>query len=66
MKMFIDSSFKMVDLNDDGIIAADEYRYNCVTKFAIDDIEVIDDAFDNLLSVSFLICCAKPKKHPTW
>jgi len=50
MKMFIDSNFKMVDLNDDGIIAAEEYRYNCVTKFAIDDVEVIDEAFDNLLS----------------
>lgn len=52
MKMFIDSNFKMVDLNDDGIIAADEYRYNCVTKFALDDVETIDEAFDNLLSVS--------------
>lgn len=52
MKMFIDSNFKMVDLNDDGVIGADEYRFNCVTKFAVDDIDVIDDAFDNLLSVS--------------
>lgn len=51
MKMFIDSNFKMVDLNDDGIIAADEYRFNCITKFAIDDIEVVDEAFNNLLSV---------------
>lgn len=52
MKMFIDSNFKMVDLNDDGVIGADEYRFNCVTKFAVDDIDIIDDAFDNLLSVS--------------
>ncbi|KAF5280831.1 hypothetical protein FQR65_LT14938 [Abscondita terminalis] len=51
MKMFIDSSFKMVDMNDDGIIDADEYRYSCVTKFPIDEIEVVDEAFDNLLSV---------------
>lgn len=50
MKMFIDSNFKMIDMNDDGIIAADEYRYNCVTKFAIDDIEAVDEAFDNLLN----------------
>ncbi|GLV34536.1 Sarcoplasmic calcium-binding protein 1 [Carabus blaptoides fortunei] len=50
MKMFIDSNFKMVDLNDDGVIGADEYRFNCVTKFAVDDVDVIDDAFDNLLS----------------
>lgn len=56
MKMFIDSNFKMVDLNDDGIIAADEYRFNCITKFAIDDVEVVDDAFNNLLSVSNQKC----------
>lgn len=42
----------MVDLNDDGIIAADEYRFNCITKFAIEDIEVVDEAFNNLLNVS--------------
>lgn len=54
MKMFIDSNFKMVDLNDDGIIDADEYRYNCITKFPIDDIEVVDEAFNNMLNVSNL------------
>jgi hypothetical protein len=54
MKMFIDSNFKMVDLNDDGVIGADEYRFNCVTKFAIDDIEVVDEAFNNLLSVKMI------------
>ncbi|XP_044738804.1 sarcoplasmic calcium-binding protein 1 isoform X2 [Chrysoperla carnea] len=50
MKMFIDYNFKMVDLNDDGIITADEYRFSCVTKFAIDDIESVDESFDNLLN----------------
>lgn len=52
LKMFIDSNFKMVDMNDDGVIAADEYRFNIITKFAIDDVEVVDDAFNNLLNVS--------------
>lgn len=42
----------MVDLNDDGIIDADEYRYNCITKFPIDDIEIVDEAFNNMLNVS--------------
>lgn len=52
MKMFIDYNFKMVDLNDDGIIGADEFRFSCVTKFAIEDIDMVNDAFDNLLNVS--------------
>nr|AEE62878.1 unknown [Dendroctonus ponderosae] len=50
MKMFIDSNFKMVDTNDDGVIDADEYRFNCITKFAIDDVEIVDEAFNNMLS----------------
>ncbi|CAG9831795.1 unnamed protein product [Diabrotica balteata] len=50
MKMFIDSNFKMVDLNDDGVIGADEYRFNCITKFAIDDVEIVDEAFNNMLN----------------
>lgn len=54
MKMFIDYNFKMVDLNDDGIIGADEFRFSCVTKFAIEDIDMVNDAFDNLLNVSII------------
>ncbi|CAH0563551.1 unnamed protein product [Brassicogethes aeneus] len=50
MKMFIDSNFKMLDLNDDGVVDADEYRFNCITKFAIDDVDIVDEAFNNLLN----------------
>jgi len=50
MRMFIDSNFKMMDINDDGLICAEEYRFSCVTKFPIDDIEVVDEAFNNLLN----------------
>lgn len=52
MKMFIDSNFKMLDLNDDGVVDADEYRFNCITKFAIDDVDIVDEAFNNMLNVS--------------
>lgn len=48
MKMFIDSNFKMIDSNEDGVIDADEYRFHCITKFAIDDVEIVDEAFNNL------------------
>lgn len=55
MKMFIDSNFKMVDMNDDGIIDADEYRFSCITKFPIDDVEIVDDAFNSMLNVSMTL-----------
>ncbi|XP_066259652.1 sarcoplasmic calcium-binding protein 1 [Euwallacea similis] len=50
MKLFIDSNFKMVDTNDDGVIDANEYRFNCITKFAIDDVEIVDEAFKSMLN----------------
>jgi Ca2+-binding EF-hand superfamily protein len=50
MKMFIDSNFKMMDINDDGVIGVDEFRYNYITKFAVEDIKVVDNAFDKLLN----------------
>ncbi|XP_015181929.1 PREDICTED: sarcoplasmic calcium-binding protein 1 [Polistes dominula] len=50
MKMFIDSHFKIVDLNDDGVIAADEFRYNCVTRIAVDNVNILDEAYQNLLN----------------
>ncbi|XP_076647932.1 sarcoplasmic calcium-binding protein 1 isoform X3 [Halictus rubicundus] len=50
MKMFIDSHFKLVDLNDDGVIAADEFRYNCVTRIPVDNINILDEAYQNLLT----------------
>lgn len=52
MKAFIEANFKMVDLNGDGIISGEEFRYNCITRIAVDDIKVVDDAFQRLLNVS--------------
>lgn len=76
MKMFIDSHFKIVDLNgreinrtaisfkrttihvlsllsflDDGVIAADEFRYNCVTRIPVNNVNILDEAYQNLLNV---------------
>ena len=52
MKAFIESNFKILDINSDGIVGLEEYRYNCITRMAIDDVTVIDKAFDTLLNVS--------------
>lgn len=54
MKAFIESNFKMIDINSDGVIGVEEYRYDCVQRMVVDDIKVIDDAFNSLLNVSFL------------
>ena len=55
MKAFIEANFKMIDLNGDGIINGDEFRYNCISRVAVDDVHTIDEAFDNLLNVLYNI-----------
>lgn len=52
MKAFIDANFKLMDINSDGVLGLEEFRYNCITRIAVDDIQVIDDAYNHLLSVS--------------
>ena len=36
---------------DDGVIAADEFRYNCVTRIPVDNVNILDEAYQNLLNV---------------
>lgn len=52
MKAFIESNFKILDINSDGIVGIEEYRYNCITRMAIDEVAPIDKAFETLLNVS--------------
>lgn len=42
----------MIDIDGDGIVGAKEFRYNCITRIAVENIQVVDDAFDKLLDVS--------------
>lgn len=52
MKAFIEANFKMLDINGDGVVSAEEYRYNCITRIAVDDIQIVDEAFNKMLNVS--------------
>lgn len=50
MKMFIDSNFTTIDINGDGVIGKEEFRYDCVSRSPFDSVEVLDEAFDKLLN----------------
>ncbi|EAA12855.3 sarcoplasmic calcium-binding protein 1 [Anopheles arabiensis] len=50
MKAFIDAHYKMMDINNDGLVSIEEYRYNCITRLAVDDIKLVDDSYNNLVS----------------
>ncbi|XP_071451429.1 sarcoplasmic calcium-binding protein 1 isoform X1 [Hetaerina americana] len=50
MKMFIDSNFTTIDINGDGVIGAEEFRYDCITRSPFDTVEVLDDAYNKLLN----------------
>lgn len=52
MKAFIEANFKMIDIDGDGIVGAKEYRYNCITRIAVDNIDIVNEAFEKLLDVS--------------
>ncbi|XP_013148329.1 PREDICTED: sarcoplasmic calcium-binding protein 1 isoform X1 [Papilio polytes] len=50
MRAFIESNFRMIDLNSDGVLALEEYRYDCVQRMVLEDIKIIDEAFYSLLN----------------
>lgn len=52
MKAFIEANFKSIDIDGDGIIGAKEYRYNCITRIAVESIQVVDDAYNKLTDVN--------------
>lgn len=53
MKAFIEANFKIMDINSDGVIGLEEFRYNCIQRLATDNIKIVDDAFNALLNVSY-------------
>lgn len=50
MKAFIDSNFRIMDVNNDGVIGLEEFRYNAIQRLATDEIKIVDDAFNALLN----------------
>ncbi|XP_018345050.1 PREDICTED: sarcoplasmic calcium-binding protein 1 isoform X3 [Trachymyrmex septentrionalis] len=50
MKMFIDSHFKILDINEDGVIGAEEFRYDCASRIAVDNVDILDKAYQSLLN----------------
>ncbi|XP_055600511.1 sarcoplasmic calcium-binding protein 1 [Uranotaenia lowii] len=50
MKAFIDAHYQMMDINNDGLVSIEEYRYNCITRIAVDDIKTIDESYNQLVS----------------
>lgn len=52
MRAFIETNFKMIDINGDGLVSKPEFVFNCINRIAVDNVKVVEDAFDSLLSVS--------------
>ncbi|XP_059048698.1 sarcoplasmic calcium-binding protein, alpha chain [Achroia grisella] len=50
LKAFIESNFKTIDINQDGVIGIEEFRYDCIQRMVVEEIKVIDDAFSSLLN----------------
>lgn len=47
----------MIDIDSDGVVGTKEFRYNCITRVAVDNIQTVDDAFDKLLDVNIKSFC---------
>merc|ERR1712083_378160 len=44
-KFFIEAQFRTIDVDGDGSIGIEEYRYDCVGRMAYSSVEVLDEAF---------------------
>lgn len=42
----------MMSISEDGVIGAEEFRYDCVSRIAVDNVDVLDKAYQSLLNVS--------------
>lgn len=55
MRAFIETNFRMIDMDGDGLVGQTEYVLNCISRVAVDDVRLIQDAYQKLLNVRFVI-----------
>merc|ERR1740131_888245 len=47
-KFFIEAQFRTIDVDSDGSIGLEEYRYDCVSRMAYPNVKVLDEAFSKV------------------
>lgn len=46
---------------EDGVIGAEEFRYDCASRIAVDNVDILDKAYQSLLNVSVVTRLFKNK-----